>query len=230
MRLGLEDLFTKEFLDQEVLEHCDIEFRSESRESDTSYGMGWARLVSKKEPSYSFKIVEVGWENRPFAFEQMPKSTIDIRSSKTLKCVGSVDMRQAIRDWIELIERYNADSPLFDFLDEDPITQSYYNEIEPNFEIIDEDAAVKPFPIPVQLKLNTWLDKTIKVLEAQEGIEGEVVQDFKEVKSNLSKSTKREVITKIRKAMAKALKMSLEVGQKLLVDYAAEVTKRALMP
>ena len=47
-------------------------------------------------------------------------------------------------------------------------------------------------------------------------------------KKSLSKSTKGEVVKSIRKIISKAFKISLQIGEKLLINFTTELAKKLI--
>jgi|GEM_PF-4912883 hypothetical protein len=130
--------------------------------------------------------------------------------------------------WLSLLSEINKESPLFD----DPITQSYYDELEPSFDIIDKDANYKTFSINQQKLIVHFLNAAHTIIEEQNNmdIEGEeVINLITETKKSLSKTTKKKVIKCIRLIIAKGFKIGLEIGEKLLIEFTTELTKKLLI-
>lgn len=130
--------------------------------------------------------------------------------------------------WLNLLTEINKESPLFD----DPITQSYYEEIEPSFEIVDKDADYKTFSIKQQKMITAFLDKAYEVIEEKgdNSVENEEVKNLiEQTRKDLSKSTKKRVIKNIRSIIAKGFKIGLEVGEKLLIEFTTELAKKLML-
>lgn len=141
--------------------------------------------------------------------------------------VNFENLKKHLYQWYDLMEKMNQNSPIFD----DPIITSYYDEIEPQFQIIDEDAEYAPYNIPQQVIITRFLDRALVFIDATDLAEEEKVdieQSLQELKSTVSKSSKKDVVKKIQKIIAKGFKLGLEVGQKLLVEYTTELTKKLL--
>lgn len=138
-------------------------------------------------------------------------------------------LKNHFSNWIKLLEDYNEESPLFG----DPILQTYYDELEPDFKILDDDADIKPYSIEQQKKIVLFLENASQIIHRQEPLQNNEIKEFielvNETKENISKSTKRQVINKIRKIIAKGFKIGLQVGERLLIEFTAEVTKQMIM-
>ena len=115
---------------------------------------------------------------------------------------------------------------------DDNITQAYYDEIEPKFKIIDEDANYNPFSIEQQKRIVAFLNTAEKVLKDNPKQTSEIKESIElinETKNNINISTKTKVIKNIRKIVAKGFKIGLHVGEKLLIEFTTELTKKLLI-
>jgi hypothetical protein len=121
----------------------------------------------------------------------------------------------------------NKRSILFD----DPIANSYYEEIEEFFKIIDDDAELKGYSIKQQLKINEYLDSINVIISNENQEDLDVIETLSLIeiaKKSLSKSTKSEVVKSIRKIISKAFKISLQIGEKLLISFTTELAKKLI--
>uniref|UniRef100_UPI00404A5607 hypothetical protein n=1 Tax=Gelidibacter sp. TaxID=2018083 RepID=UPI00404A5607 len=137
-------------------------------------------------------------------------------------------IKEHFEKWINILLESNAESPLFD----DNITQAYYDEIEPKFKIVDEDANYKPFSIEQQKRIVAFLNNAEKVLKDNPKQTPEIKESIdliNETKNNINISTKTKVIKNIRKIVAKGFKIGLKVGEKLLIEFTTELTKKLLI-
>ncbi|NVO09396.1 MAG: hypothetical protein HXX16_05485 [Bacteroidales bacterium] len=137
-------------------------------------------------------------------------------------------MKSELENWLKLLEESNKESLLF----EDQITQKYYDDLEPKFEILDNDAYIKPYSIEQQKQILLYLDKASEFINNSELKNKTEIEEINylivETKETISNSTKKQVVEKIRKIVAKTFKISLQIGEKLLVDFAAELTKKMI--
>ncbi len=125
--------------------------------------------------------------------------------------------------WINILNEYNKESIIFD----DTITQKYFDDLETYIRIVDEDAETAPFKPEQQEHINAILNNSIKLIELNtdeenRNIAAEIINDIESAKKTLSKSTKNEVIVKIKKIIAKSNKFNLEVGKAILVEFTKE--------
>jgi hypothetical protein len=130
-------------------------------------------------------------------------------------------------NWKAILKEMSSESLLFD----DPITQSYYDELESDFETLDADVDFRPFRISQQLKIVAFLDEACEIISTR-GIDSDISEAIKLIeytKANISSSTKKQVIQNVRKIVARGFKIGLEVGQKLLVEFTAELAKKLIL-
>ncbi len=141
------------------------------------------------------------------------------------------ELTPIFKTWIDNIKGYE-NSNLFD----DPILKSYQAEFEKKFEIVDEDADFAPFNLEQQIYLDSYLENVKKQISSfKEGKSEEEQKEFDEiekeatqVQKELTKGNKRKIIQKISKILAKARKISLDVFNKVAIDYLSEVTVKLL--
>lgn len=164
-------------------------------------------------------------QNVSYVMEYKPSSDIHLNS---LRIGGDFEkLKEHIDVWYNLVYEMNQSSIVFD----DPIVQSYYDELEPQFEILEEDAEIVPFKIVQQRIVLTYLERATEIIN-QADISSEDKEDLnksvQELKSTISKSTKKDVIKKVRKFIAKGLKFSYVLGEKLLIEFTTELAKKLI--
>lgn len=182
---------------------------------------------SDKDSDYYFRIKTVIYDqssgNTNYDIDYKPCSEEHLNPKVTTQKIDGV--KALFKTWKKLLEESNK--PFFLF--EDEITQSYYDELEPNFEIVDEDAPFKPFKIDQQKAIVIFLDKVKSIISEEVEQDSDLIETIsliEESKKSISKSTKKEVIQKIRRIIAKGFKMGLEVGGKLLIEFTTEFVKK----
>ncbi|MGG5488421.1 hypothetical protein [Gaetbulibacter sp. PBL-D1] len=161
-----------------------------------------------------------------YTLEYLPYNEETI--SKREATVVLTYIKEHFEKWVNILLEANKESPLFD----DNITQAYFDEIGPKFKIIDEDANYKPFSIEQQKKILVFLDNAERVLKEnpkQTSDVKESIELINETKKNINVSTKTKVINNIRKIVAKGFKIGLKVGEKLLIEFTTELTKKLLI-
>lgn len=181
-----------------------------------------------KSSNFHFKIEKINHTNNDTSYiiAYTPSNELNFITARVN--VKLEDFKSHFEKWRDLIIEFNKESLLFD----DPIIQSYYDELNPEFLILDEDASYKPYSIFQQKKIIAFLDKSQEIIE-NENIKDKDIEATLELiqltKKNISKSTKFEVTKNIRKIIAIGLKISLEVGQKLLIEFTSELTKKLIL-
>jgi len=185
-----------------------------------------------KDSDFYFNVIKANTETnnqRSYLVEHKPINEDSLSINKVNMSVNSIKVY--LTAWLKLIQEINKESPIFD----DPIVQSYYDELESEFEIIDEDADVNAYSISQQRKIIAFLSYITLTLQAYEDEKGYNKDEIKEItdlvedtKETISKSTKREVFNKIRKVVAKTYKIGLEIGEKLLIEFSTELAKKMI--
>jgi hypothetical protein len=132
--------------------------------------------------------------------------------------------------WFKNIVDYNQPHILFN----DPILESYYNELEADFVIVDEDANTSPFKFQQQEHIMNVYDIIIKQVLAQkeEDNEEEATEILKEIqvaKKQLPKSTKKEATNTLRKVIALCKKYSYAVAKAISAEVLVEIGKTLLI-
>ena len=182
------------------------------------------------ESDYFFKIKTVNYDKSNgrtfYNIEFKPCSREHLNPEITKLRIAEV--KASFNNWKKLLDESNKPFLLL----EDNITQSYYDELEPNFEIIDEDALYKPFTIAQSKAISFFLDKVEEIISKEAVHDSDLPETLKlidESKKTISKSTKKEVMQKIRRIIAKCFKMGIEIGEKLLIEFTAELTKKLML-
>lgn len=181
---------------------------------------------------FHFSIIRANTETnnqRSYLVVYKPMNEDSLSMNKVNMSVNSIKLNLVA--WLKIIQELNKESPIFD----DPIVQSYYDELESVFEIIDEDADVKGYSISQQKNIIAFLSHitlTLKVYEEEKGCNKDEIKEIIDLvegtKETISKNTKREVSIKIRKIIAKAYKIGLVIGEKLLLDFSTEFAKKMI--
>ncbi|MBP6237177.1 MAG: hypothetical protein KA270_05380 [Saprospiraceae bacterium] len=151
----------------------------------------------------------------------MPCNFNNFSSKRHTTILNAVE--KDFQTWVKILNEYNKESIIFD----DTITQKYFENLESDIKILDDDAETAPFKPEQQEHINVILNNSIKLIEANKdeenrNIADEIIKDIESTKKTLSKSTKNEVIVKIKKIIAKSYKFNLEVGKAILVEFTKE--------
>jgi hypothetical protein len=143
----------------------------------------------------------------------------------------SKSLKFYLEKWEELLNRYDdLKSPFFD----DPVVSEYEDEFFTQWKILEEDADTKPFDLQRQLLIDKYLETSIQKLEAQKTKENEeeieaVKAQATEVRQNLTRQTKNQVVRGLAKFWAMARKMGLDVLRDIFIDLASGVIQKMLM-
>jgi len=143
--------------------------------------------------------------------------------------VGFEHLKNKFDGWIDLIERYDSIKSIYD----NPIEKQYEGEFYTQFEIIDEDADIVGFNLEQQIFLDGYLENTLEVLEqfnpnGDNDDLNEIKMLTSELKSDLSRLTKKKVIQKLSKIWAKARLQGLEILKEIYVQAKKELIKELI--
>lgn len=203
----IDNLFSVGFADDYI-----VKFNDKDSSSDFFFEVTKINPPANNATSYAIKY-------KPYNEE-----TLEVRTAN----VTLANFKNHFLIWKKLLIESNLESPLFD----DTITQSYYDELEPQFEIIDEDANYKTFTIFQQKRIVIFLDVTNQIIEEQNNDtvdKNVIIKLIEETKNSISRTTKKEVLQKLRKIISLGFKMGLQVGEKLLIEFTTELTKKLIM-
>lgn len=152
-----------------------------------------------------------------------PASKLTIANNKLW--VKAEQLDSYFKNWLKLLEGYEKVKTVFD----DPILDSYIDEYLNEFEILDEDAEIKPFTTKQVLFLDSHLEeiqaKIDKFQTPENKIEIEIIKkNIEELRSNLTKKSKKWVIKQVSKIWAQITKQ----GTELLKEFLSESKKLAI--
>lgn len=145
--------------------------------------------------------------------------------------VNKKHLNRWIEGWEQLIEQYNnLQSPFFD----DPITHGYEEEFFNQWKILEDDADTKPFDLKQQILIDKYLESAIQKLETLKTKENEkeievLKAQANEIRQNLTRQTKNQVVRGLAKFWAMARKMGLDVLRDIFIDLASGVIQKMLM-
>ena len=185
-----------------------------------------------KDPASDFYFmiekITVQGNKTSYTIDYVPTNQANLVSQRI--GVNLNDLTVKMKHWINLLVEYNKESILFD---DDPISRSYYEEMQPIFEIIDEDADRNPFNYSQQKKLGNLYDEVIQMVldETSDDNKTEsdlIISEIEKSKKLISKSTKSQVVEKLRKNLTALRKFSLQVFEKTLVKYLSDIGKKMI--
>jgi len=137
------------------------------------------------------------------------------------------------KNWTTRLSEYAKVESIYD----DPILKQNAEKFFQKFDIIDEDAEYASFDLEQQLFLEEYLDNTKKKLEKlkkgksdNEILELEILEsEAEEIKSVLTKESKKKIIKRLSRFWGKAQKTGLEVIKEIFISVTAELTKRLMI-
>lgn len=180
-----------------------VRYNDRTLDSEFFFTINKAELTSK---GFKYNVSYSPWDD----YRLIARTSIELEENGVISLFES---------WLNVIKEYNEYSPVFD----DPITQSYYDELEPRFNLIDEDKYYKPFSISQQKTIILIIDSVLNIIEDEKidkGQKEEVISLAKSIKDVLSFSNKSKVIDSLRKFAAKCYKIGLNIGEKVMIEIA----------
>lgn len=190
-------------------------------------------LFKDKDPKsdFYFKVDKINAEigkRTTYSIDYKPSTRENVLSVKAT--VNVDDLKKKMQSWLLLMNQYNEKTLLFD---NDPIINAYYDELEPAFEILDDDADYSPFNYSQQKTLISLYEDVIESIIENTTKENEdesqiIIQGIRESQELITKSTKKEVVEKFRKNLAKLRKFSIQVFEKTLVKYFSDIGKKLI--
>ncbi|MDX2071170.1 MAG: hypothetical protein SFV55_22260 [Haliscomenobacter sp.] len=178
---------------------------------------------------FYFKVVSCREERGKtlYSLEYLPSNGA---SQGVFKDSVAIDgFKTHLDNWLNLLSEYNLSYPLF----EDPILNTYYNELSPSFEILEPDADTAPYNFEKQAYITNIYNKLIELIlkekpnEDQEEAE-HIISMIEVNKKQIPKQAKKKVIENLKRVVAHCFKYSFEVGKSIAADVIVEVGKRLL--
>jgi len=183
-------------------------------------------LVDREsESGFYFKIYIDGSKrlsnpNKDYVYEFKP-----IDESKTRSTLNQGNIDSVITDfnvWVKIIKKYNETLSVHD----DNFVKAYSEHYFSEFKIMDDDANIYPFSPPQQLLIEKYLDIIEPIItDLTEIKEVAVIEDIKkeikDLKGQLSTTTKNQVIHKLSSLWGKVFKYSKKLA-KIAIEKAIE--------
>jgi hypothetical protein len=183
-------------------------------------GNGLLKFIDADEKSdFYLTVTEAKYDNKALflTIDSKPRSKEIVDAYQT--SLDSSLFDNFIKHWVGLIDRYNNIKSIY----EDPIEKKYQEDFIAELEILDSDADVNSFNLNQQIWLDTYLDKVILEIEnVDTNNEMSDLQEIKEaaneLKTDLTKLTKRIIIQKLSKIWAKAQKHGLVILKQIYLS------------
>lgn len=184
-------------------------------------------LYDKENPSFYFKIYNPNQADdftSRFFIDYLPHNEKNFK-----KLTGNSNLKQIetnFLNWINLLNQFNS----IDF-ENDNFIKVYEEEYYAEFEILDEDADEMPFNNERQLFLYNLLSVIEHTLEKENLLDEKVLNvlnETKELKSNIQNLTKKDVIKRFSSILAKSKKISLKLIKDIFEVAKKEIIKKGL--
>lgn len=131
-------------------------------------------------------------------------------------------------EWVSFIDGYEKINSVYD----DPIEKKYQKEFYSEFEIIDEDANYSSFNLEQQIWIDGYLDKIIIALNKYIEHDDKDVEEIKttaiQLKSDLTRLTKKAIIQKLSLIWSKARKHGLVILKEVYIEFRKELIKQLI--
>ncbi|MEP1093535.1 MAG: hypothetical protein ABJG78_00400 [Cyclobacteriaceae bacterium] len=138
-------------------------------------------------------------------------------------------MVEDFRTWCELISEYDSTDSL---LDDDPVIQEYAQDFYSKFQINEEDEDLQ-MDIEKQREVHLFLESVLRLLEENKNLEnkkiiGEIQEDTRKVQTKLSIISRKEILKRVSKIVARIKKLSAKLGEHVVLRLGVELAKNLL--
>lgn len=166
-----------------------------------------------------------------FAFEWRPADGTVVHHTRSQ---GKVDViLDQFNAWIKLVKTYSTTKTVHD----DPIVENYEKEFEAKFSFMPEENELEPFNLDQQLFLDAYVVEVNNKLELfklrSTGIEQATIVDIqleaKQIQSELTRESKKEIRRRLIRLWAKTRKFSLEALREIFIEVASEIAKKLML-
>ena len=181
---------------------------------------------------FFFSIKDYKEQNNSFHFllERKPKNHKDTSVIKNWINLNNLDKH--FKSWVNLLNQYDEVVSFYD----DPIIKSNAEQFYQKFEILDENSDFETFNLEQQLLLEEYLNTAKKNLlslkenenEGKTLLIEELENEADEIKSVLTKESKKKVIRRLSKFLGKAQKTGLDVIKAIFINVSSEIIKGLL--
>ena len=176
--------------------------------------------------TYSF-IISANPKDLIFHDSKIITTLLSINQPYTLDIKKRIidPLNQEFKSWLDRIHKYE-NTALFGRVN----SQNYEREFYDQFEILEEDASTEPFDHPRQILIEKEVDRVISNLEKFKNennrLEIEKVIAFgEEVKSQIPKSTKNQLLAKLGKLYGKVREIGATLSMEVLKHFTIELVK-----
>jgi len=181
---------------------------------------------------FYYKIIKSEHKNNVLHYnvERIPKGKDILTPSGAWVTIE--DIPGDLKEWLDLIEHYENINTIFD----NPILRANQERFIDKINLIDDDASFTTFDLDQQLYLDSYLKSTYEDLEAiKTGRSDEevlMIEELKkesiDIKQNLTKETKKEIVKKLAHFWGKIQILGLEVFKEIAVKAIKEITVKLI--
>ncbi len=182
---------------------------------------------NRKDSDFYFKIEKYFLDSFEIFVKPFSEESIELDNVFSLTMEIVMDH---LNNWLKIIDEYDSIITIYD----DPIVASYQKEYYSKLKFSDEESDVEPYTLEQQQYLNEYLDKVIEQTKKYKNSKNkvginEIQSDAAELKEDLTKYSKNQVIKKLSFIWAKAQKINLELIKHLFFQLTTEFAKKLLI-
>ncbi len=182
------------------------------------------KFKDNDEKSDFFFIIEKVNDRGQFLVSYKPVSRFAVNTMGNWLTIEKVNSK--FKEWLNILNEYNNTDTIFD----DPIVMGFANDFFDEFKLTDPEANYAPFKYEQILFLEEHLERIENGLiqyrnEENSEIIDEILIDTKELKTDLFKKSKNQIIRKLAIVWAKLLKNSIPLIKEFLKEGFKEAIK-----
>lgn len=187
----------------------------------------------KGNPKFHFSISNPVKKDKKVVYEVDYAPCNNQSNLVTNHKADSENVIRVLKPWINLMVEHLTKKGIHPI---DSIQDQYEREFDDWFEIVDEDADSKAFDLKRQLLISKMIDRSVEILKLNGLAEDdELIGDAETLKKDISKLTKRGVVSRLKPLYAKLkimgldkLKLVYDVCEKEMIKQAYHLSTKVL--
>lgn len=185
------------------------------------------------DSDFFFEVIDFEIKNGKTYLDIEFKPQNKNNTAKYKTSINSTQLNAQFKNWVSRLSDYDKIISIYD----DPIVKQNAENFFQKFDIVDEDAAYVSFDLEQQLFLEDYLDgakdKLTKLKKGKTKDEVLELDDLEleadEIKSVLTKESKKKIIKRLSIFWGKAQKTGLEIIKEILIKVTSEIVKRLMI-
>lgn len=142
--------------------------------------------------------------------------------------IEAKNLEQYFNDWVSFIEGYEKIKSIYD----DPIEKKYQEEFYSEFELLEEDASYASFNLNQQIWIDSYLERVILALDNSKEDNNQEIQEIRtitqQLRTDLTKLTKKVIIQNLSKIWSKARMHGLIILKEIYIEFRNELIKQII--